>query len=282
MFWKQLRDAAGTFFNLGVGGAGLRSQSGRVEARNAANDGFAPVVAEQLRLGATDSPWLRKLPSVDALQLFAGASDGSGLADGTINVGAIAAFGPASATVLRLYYGLGFDFRSLSIGASPPASPQVGDRWVEINVSTGASLYGWWWEWSGVYWLSPDMRRSYPVFNASPGSLSSLYFHAEQTLDTFIKSVEYNVLVSTTNNGSNFWAFQLARANASNANTNIGSSVNTSAATAGNWSTQRITLNTHIDVSAVGMRQLLVILGNTGSPGALFGTAEIVFNYARP
>lgn len=230
-----------------------------ISARNAANDGFVDIAAESFTVSSAIT--LKKISTAPYTGLRVEKADSADPIAYDIQVRSLVA---TDAYI---------NGNRWSTGSSVPSSPTAGDRWLET--ASGVPVYGWWWTWSGSYWLSPEMYDKVS-FNIA----TSLRHHVQipNDFDIFVKSLQSAIFCSNTSNG---YSFQLTRTNSAEAGTNIGTAISTNANAANTTVKQTSVINTHVDVSATVTFEHLLLTPAAGT-GDFRGSISIVFNYARP
>lgn len=160
----------------------------------------------------------------------------------------------------------------ISEGAAFPVGVASGFRFWRTDL--GIAFY-----YDGTRWVSETLYQGWIGTPDLPsGSSTSAVLHLVGPgpmggLDWYVYKVEYGVRVLSTNNGSNYWFFDTYKATAAS-ETAIGSTVNTSAISAGNRETLTVTVNA---VVASGIEWIETVGQKTGAPGALYITALVTY-----
>jgi hypothetical protein len=151
---------------------------------------------------------------------------------------------------------------SIPSGTAFPASPATGDFFYRTDLDALC-------EWDGTRWLGPVIKIAMPLWGAAgPWTTAGVLF-ALPALNTFYDvSLEIVFNVSTTNNATNYWSFNLTRDG-----TWVYSALNTSASTAGAMSRVWGTLSGVLTVS----NYITIDVSRAGSPGAL--RAAVLVSY---
>lgn len=145
-------------------------------------------------------------------------------------------------------------------GAAFPAGPSAGDRFFRSDL-------GWNCHFDGTRWLTSheyeiNMVPFGGVFPYTGGSPSTLLLTPSRAdFSYYLEGARSYTLVSTTNDGSNYWSFQLLDDNAVNL---WAFSTSGQAAGAGTLQAQGV-----MGVVALSSFLNLNIVGKTGAPGAL-------------
>lgn len=169
--------------------------------------------------------------------------------------------------------------QTIATSINKPNSPESGDLWLELDDFTLRTKYGWWWEWSGSYWLSPQVERlaNYDDIN----STRNREWDCEQSLDYFFERILANGTVATTNSGSSVWGFYVERLNSANAVVQMLTTSSTGWAVGAGSSAESAT-GVHVDVSAVGAKRIRATAQKNATAGNFNGSIKAVFRYARP
>lgn len=146
-----------------------------------------------------------------------------------------------------------------SAGTTFPATPQTDQRHYRPDL-------GWWCFYDGTRWLTvheyemnmPFFGGVFPYAGASP---ATLLLTPSRNDTYYLTGARSYTLVNTTNDGANYWSFQLLDDNATNL---WAFSTSAQAAGAGTLQAQGlmgvVTLTNFLNVN---------IVGKTGAPGAL-------------
>lgn len=245
------------------------TDTGAVTAHEQATDPHAQY--------ATDSD-LASHTSNSAIHVPAGGISNNQIAAGAaidwskINKSGAAASDVGAATSSHTHAGLS------ATGSTPPVNPAVGDRWLET--SGNLTRYGWSWEWTGAYWRSPEFRTY--AFSALSAT-SILRFAVDQLLNIVPSFMEFEAFVSSANDSSNYWIFQVEQRNATETQTVISlSTIDNRTTPNGQMLTGRFALGDAIAVAATGTKNICFRAGKNLNPGTL--TVSIVFGFylARP
>lgn len=169
----------------------------------------------------------------------------------------------ASGTATNIYH----------MGSAFPGSPVNGEQFYRVDRNL---MYYY----DGTRWLSVELFREtfFPSDNANPTSTSGAALGGWPTKQgnngIWIVNFEVSTLVSTTNNGSNFWTVLLRWITAGNVVSTL-TSFDTSADTATNWVDHSVSINALLDSTA---RLVRCETGTkTGTPGQLWVYPAIVY-----
>lgn len=170
-------------------------------------------------------------------------------------------------------FNLGVNSRRFFVQDATPTANAADDLWYE----TDTNLL---WFWNGTYWLSVDLyyRHVNNLQNVSAGTND--WYAAWQIAganDIYLVDFIASTLISTTNDGSNYWTFTFYRTPSF---TSLGA-FNTSADTVATWYEKAVAVNTHIDVSALTDKSFDVRGGVTGAPGTVNGEVGFTFRLAH-
>lgn len=167
-----------------------------------------------------------------------------------------------------------FQFRqSAKPTTRPDGSALVsGDRWY----STDDNL---WFFWNGTYWLSEVLFRA-----TAPSSNVGLLPVDKNGLDIYIERFEVAGQTGATNSGSQYAVYTLERRPET-----TGSDVSIGAVDTRNYVNtlsrfyESLTVNTHYDVSALGLTSFRVVQSTVGGGSAATGISQgIRYRFAKP
>jgi hypothetical protein len=151
-------------------------------------------------------------------------------------------------------------------GTAFPASPATGRQFFRTDL--GLACY-----YNGTNWVTSQLLLAAHAFTSTITVSSS--FHVLRTdYRPWIERVSLLYNISTTNDGSNYWTIATRTTNAAITTTTSIHVVNTSAATAGAWTSSDLAANTANDGGTTNKYWLDFAVTKTGSPGqiTLYGT----------
>lgn len=142
---------------------------------------------------------------------------------------------------------------AIKVSPTAPVNPATGDLW--YNPSTGI-----WGFWQSPYWLSAYQKTlSHDQLNGVSTSSLSFNHGIPSGGSVFVESVYCYTIVSTTNDGSNYWTVTAGLAGVQHIN----------AATVGNFSTAADTVN--LRTGKLNNANVAVASGFPGSPSGQVG-----------
>lgn len=158
----------------------------------------------------------------------------------------------------------------IASGTSNPGSPSTDDLFHRTDLDRLIRYDGT--RWLTIEEFALEMRpfTAFPPYSANGNDLTCTtdLTHAGM----WITRVTIAGVVLTTNDGSNFWTFQLVSTDASVTETNVGSTANTSATAAGSYAKYTVTIGAAV---AAGNIQLRLKYTKTSAPGNLYATAIV-------
>jgi len=157
---------------------------------------------------------------------------------------------------------------SLSTGSSFPGSPSTGDRYRRSDLDYLVFFY------DGTRWLSESLQSSWAInVSGETITINAAGRSGWGETDVYLVDALLTSRISSTNNGSHYWTFNVVAAPSS---TNIGS-VDTSGDTADVYAGHTIALDYVLDVSADP--ELIVGHVKTGSPGSVLVNGQVTWRY---
>lgn len=145
----------------------------------------------------------------------------------------------------------------------------AGDRWYDTTD-------GLWWRWDGTYWKSDLITFSVdgPVLSAS----SSIGLLAINDYDLWLRNLTVITgFTSGTHTGSDYWDVKLRAFNQGRSSFDQSSVLNTLGCSNTNASFLTFPLNSHVDLSALGLNYFDVALSkNASAPNTRF---TVTFSY---
>lgn len=160
--------------------------------------------------------------------------------------------------------GSGYSGPTWTTGTSMPGSPSTNDRITRTDL--GLDAY-----YDGTRWLTvEEFTWEFSFTNATAGQTQ--YVPLRTAYDIYVTDILSSVIVFTTNNGTNYWSFNLFTVTSANAESSIGSH-NTSGYAAGAWTPGSTAINTAVATSS--FKALDVHLDKVLTPGALYGGIQV-------
>lgn len=168
------------------------------------------------------------------------------------------------------------------IGSIPPATPRVGDRWME-TASNGVPLYAWDWVWDSARWVSPEQLWNLSCFGLEllRADFLDVGFRTIQLLD-----FRSNLFHSIAQTSSNHWRIEIYHRNrgpnstlplSTLTTTNVGSTAFTLRSEELSGVLRFPQAQTNLsDATLLEVRIIPV-----GSPGSLVGTVRLRYQFAR-
>lgn len=180
------------------------------------------------------------------------------------------AIGAAGGHLSRINGALAWDS-----GTSNPGSAAAGDRFWRTDIHGGLPIF-----YDGTRWLSQQMFSAGAGVTASvSAAVRPVFGPAFGGYDVFVERLSWAAYVDTTNTGSAYWTAQLQR-NVLNTWTNVGSAIDTSAASANDW----VQVNTDVDtvVTTANVVAWGVLFDKVSTPGPLIYAATMYYRLVIP
>lgn len=120
--------------------------------------------------------------------------------------------------------------QGLTISSSAPATPQIGDRWLELGAG-GAPLHDWEWTWYGSEWRSPlkDWTVSFVITTAQ-----NYYLLVNPSYGYLLRSWDVEARFQAVQTTSLYWEFVIRR-HQNGSSPVVASPLNTIGGDATNW-----------------------------------------------
>lgn len=158
-------------------------------------------------------------------------------------------------------------------GTSFPGGPSTGDLFHRTNLAVPL------WRYDGTRWLCTCQHElsssNQDALNPLAATATIGRWAVRQDFGMYLDRLTLVTLVSTTNNGTNFWTVAFARRDAANGNTDIVSlSTGTGPDTASNWVNHDQAIGAVLDS---GARELQLTATKTLSPGNAHVIGAVVY-----
>lgn len=245
------------------------------------NEGAAPATpaASKVRLYAKSDGLLYSKDDAGTETLVSGGAGGGAVATDAIwDAAGDLAVGTGANTAAKLTKGADGGVLAMGNGAviwnagtSFPASKATGDRYFRTDL--GIEAY-----WDGTRWLSTQIERCSFMggvivdtgFNGAAINAGRQAVPWKGTYGLYILQMDCYIIVQTTTNSSNKWTIKFNWADATDSDTQLGSTQDTGSDTADRNTYHSTVVNAVLSTNAV---QLKFRLDKSGSPGACTGAA---------
>src|SRR5260221_314847 len=153
-------------------------------------------------------------------------------------------------------------------GSSFPASPNTNDHFYRTDIQL--EFY-----YDGTRWLSVELFPT-TIAIQSATTVATSVFSAIPTIpssggsDIWLVDAVIDCLVVTTNNGSNYWQFDLQKTTLTNTQTEIVTITTTQSDTVNDWASHKTAVNALLSNGTTYYTLFLNVTKPLGSPGQLF------------
>jgi hypothetical protein len=155
-------------------------------------------------------------------------------------------------------------------GTSNPGAAVSGDRYWRSDLSREIFYDGTRWLTTTEFALPLPVFSGFPPYSANGNDLVAATDMAHGGM--WVTRLTVTTVVLTTNDGSRYWNFQLASFDGAVTQHNLGSSVNTSAATAGTYTKLTATIGAAVTSGDV---QLRIVYSKTSTPGNMYANGLV-------
>jgi hypothetical protein len=179
---------------------------------------------------------------------------------------------------------LTLDGSKFSIGTSPHAAPAAGDLFFETDTSI---LWTYGTFAAASRWVSAELKSNRTNNNTAVRTGASIVLSdVSAGYDTYIDTLIVKADVLTTNDGSNYWTYNLRKVSgttvpASAAGSSL-ATLNTTTLTAGTWGEVTASVNAVVDTSGAGLEIIFLDILKTGAPGNVWDAPAFSYRLVRP
>lgn len=176
----------------------------------------------------------------------------------------------ASPTTFAAGISTGSTATTWNSGTAFPGSPATNDRFFRTDL--GFLCY-----YDGTRWLTAHEYSYQAPYNtgSATGTITNTFARIRNDYATWFTRVAFNTQVATTNDGSNYWTFQIISYNTTFAANTVIFSVSTNADTVNVWTNHDATPSTQNPANYGGL--VVNVSAKTGTPGAFAVMANIYY-----